>query len=180
MDKATRNLIQKATQDARQLLEAEFSRQLEGLYDILPDGTINAEPGSHLDAVQRIVRLKIVAAIEHEKAGGMSNGEAVSAYIRESSFTCLNRFVALKMLEARELTQECISRGEQSSGFKEFIGLAPGLTHLSDHGYRIYIESLFDEIGCEFTWLFDRRNPASLLWPRESVLFGSEGKIGIT
>jgi hypothetical protein len=30
MDKSTQNLIQKATQDARQLLEAEFSRQLAG------------------------------------------------------------------------------------------------------------------------------------------------------
>jgi len=29
MDKPTRNLIQKATQDARHLLEAEFSRHME-------------------------------------------------------------------------------------------------------------------------------------------------------
>ena len=49
----------------------------------------------------------------------------------------LNRFVALKMLEARELVQECVSQGDQSAGFKEFSGLAPGLLELqlNDHGY---------------------------------------------
>ena len=52
------------------------------------------------------------------------------------------------MLEARGLVHECISKGDQSSGFKEFWGLAPGLLNLpGDRSYRIYIESLFDEIG---------------------------------
>jgi hypothetical protein len=44
--------------------------------------------------------------------------------LRESAFTTLNRFVALKMLEARGIVLECVSRGELSSGFREFQGLA--------------------------------------------------------
>jgi hypothetical protein len=163
MDKPTRNQIRKATQDARTLLETEFRQQLEGIFDIHPDGTIAPEPGAHLDADQRILRQKIVAAIAHEKAGGMSDRDAVTAYLREASFTCLNRFVALKMLEARDLTQQCISKGELSSGFKEFCGLAPGLAELPDRGYRLYIESLFDELSTEIR---------VLLWPRKAVLDG--------
>jgi hypothetical protein len=170
MDKETRNRIQRATQDARALLEREYAEQLEGTFDIRLDGTIAAEPGAHLDAEQCVVRDKLVAAAEHWGAGGMSRAEAVAAYRREAAFTMLNRFVALKMLEARGLVQECLSRGEQSSGFKEFTGLAPGLVQLSDHGYRLYIESLFDEIGREVRVLFDRRDPASLLWPRRQAL----------
>ncbi len=170
MDKSKRNLIQKATQDARKLLEDEFGRQLEGTFDILPDGTVAPEPGEHLDPAQRIVRRKIVAAIEHEKAGGLSKKEAAAAYLREAAFTFLNRFVALKMVEARGLSLECVSKAEQSSGFKEFCGLAPGLAELPDKGYRLYIESLFDELSTEIKVLFDRRNPASLLWPRQKVL----------
>ncbi|MBT3258603.1 MAG: hypothetical protein HN366_19395 [Deltaproteobacteria bacterium] len=108
MEKQIRNLIQKATQDARNLLESEFNEQLEGVFDILPNGRIAPEPGEHLNAGQRIIREKVVAAIEHEKAGGVSDEEAVSNYLREASFTCLNRFAALKMLEARELVQELI------------------------------------------------------------------------
>jgi hypothetical protein len=172
MDKPTRNQIQKATQDARTLLEIEFRQQLEGIFDIHPDGSIAPEPGAHLDADQRILRQKIVAAIAHEKAGGMSDRDAVTAYFREASFTCLNRFVALKMLEARDLTQQCISKGELSSGFKEFCGLAPGLAELPDRGYRLYIESLFDELSTEIRVLFDRLSPASLLWPRKTALDG--------
>ena len=170
MDKDTRNRIQRATQDARALLEREYGEQLEGVFDIRLDGTIAKEPGSHLDARQRVLRTKLVAAVEHVRAGGIGPAEAVGAYLREAAFTTLNRFVALKMLEARGLVQECISRGDQSPGFKEFTGLAPGLVQLPDHGYRLYIESIFDEVGREVRVLFDRRDPASLLWPRRQAL----------
>ena len=170
MDKEVRNRIQRATQSVRSLLETEFAEQLEGLFDIGLNGTIANAPGDHLDGPQRVLRAKLVTAIEHEMAGGIAAAEAVGSYLREAAFTALNRFVALKMLEARGLVQECISKGEQSSGFKEFSGLAPGLLHLPDRGYRLYIESLFDEIGCEVRVLFDRRDPASLLWPRRQTL----------
>jgi hypothetical protein len=170
MDKTTRNLIQKATQDARRLIEKEYAEQLERTFDILSDGTIIGEPGAHLDAAQRLTREMIIAAVEHDHAKGTSPAESVATYLREAAFKTLNRFVALKMLEARGLVQECISKGEQSSGFKEFTGLAPGLTSIPDHGYRIYIESLFDEIGREVGVLFDRSDPASLLWLRRKAL----------
>jgi len=81
MDKQTRNLIQKATQDARNLLEIEFGEQLEGVFDILPNGQIAPEPGKHLNPGQRIIREKVVAAIEHEKAGGVSDSAAVDNYL---------------------------------------------------------------------------------------------------
>ena len=112
----------------------------------------------------------IVAAIEHKCAVGMKPGEAVTDYIRDAAFTALNRFVALKMLEARELVQECITKVDQSSGYKEFCGLAPGVALLPDNaGYRIYIESLFAELSTEMKVLFDRHDPASVLWPRRKT-----------
>lgn len=170
MDKDTRSQIQRATQNARSLLEREFAEQLEGTFDIRPDGTIAAVPGDHLDAEQRLIRQKLVAAITHHRTHAVSQAEAVDAYRREAAFTTLNRFVALKILEARQLVQPCISQGEQSSGFKEFTGLAPGLVQLPDKGYRLYIECLFDEIAREVQVLFDRRDPASLLWTRRQAL----------
>jgi len=171
VDKEVRNRIQKATQAARALLERDYAEQLGGVFDIHTDGTIATEPGSHLDAEQRVLRTKLVAAVDHQRAG-VKPGESVASYLRLAAFTMLNRFVALKMLEARELVQECVSRGDQSAGFKEFIGLAPGLVQIVDHGYRLYIESIFDEIGREVRVLFDRRDPAGLLWPRRQALLG--------
>lgn len=171
MDKDTRNLIQRATQDARRLLEREYREQLEGLYDVLPDtGEIAEAPGAHLDADGRFTRTRIVSAIGHERSKVPSDVEAVAAYLREAAFTTLNRFAALKLMEARRIVQECVSKGDQSAGFREFSGLAPGLGDLPDRGYRLYLECLFDEAGVEVGALFDRRHPTGLLWPRRPAL----------
>lgn len=172
MDKALRDDLRKATQSIRRLLETEFSEQLAGTFDILADGTLLPAPGPHLSVPQRLVREKLVAAITHKQSVCLSEQAAVAAYLREAAFTALNRFVALKMLEERGLVQECVSRGDESSGFKEFTALAPGLVQLPDKGYRLYIESLFDEIGQEVRVLFNRRDVASLLWPRRAALVG--------
>ncbi len=167
MDRDTRNAIERATQRARTILEDDFAAQLEGDFDVHRSGTVAPKAGAHLSAREVFQREKIIATIEHKRAAGMDAPQAVADYVRDAAFTTLNRFVALKMLEARELLQECITKGEQSSGYREFSGLAPGLLLLPDsEGYRIYIESLFDELSTEVKVLFDRRDPVSALWPK--------------
>src|SRR5436309_12052493 len=103
MDKDVRNSIEKATQRGRRLLEDDFAGQLEGVYDITESAPVAGKGGAHLTERQHLLRSKIVATIEHKQAAGMSSAEAVADYIRDSAFTALNRFVALKMLEARDL-----------------------------------------------------------------------------
>lgn len=170
MDKDTRNAIERATQKARKLLEEDFAAQLEGDFDVHQDGTVAAQAGKHLTARQAFARERVVAAIEHKRAAGMSPADAARDYLRDAAFTTLNRFVALKMLEARELVQECITKGEQSAGYREFCGMAPGLALLPEGaGYRLYIESLFDELSTEVKVLFDRRDPSSVLWPKRTT-----------
>jgi hypothetical protein len=171
VEKETRQRLERLTQQARRLLEQEFREQLEGRYDILLDGRIPLAPGAHLSARERVLWDKLVAAVAHKRSQGITSAAAVAAYLREAAFHTLNRFVALKMLEARKLVQECISRGEDSAGFKEFNALAPGLVALPDKGYRLYIETIFDEIAQEVRALFDRRDAATLLWPRRQALF---------
>ncbi|MEY3226788.1 MAG: hypothetical protein RLZZ536_1407, partial [Planctomycetota bacterium] len=172
MEQETRNALQKATQRIRRILEDEFAEQLEGTFDILASGKILPQAGAHLNARQVLTRQKLVDAIEHIRAGGRTPQEAVQQYTREAAFTFLNRFVALRMLESRGMLQECVSKGDQSAGFREFCGLAPGLAALEDGGYRLYLECLFDELSVEIKVLFDRRDSASLLWPRRGSLTG--------
>lgn len=173
MDKDKRNAIERATQRARKLLEEDFTSQLEGTFDVLRSGAVASKAGPHLTPRQVFQRDKIVATIEHKRSIGMSSVEAVVGYLRDAAFTTLNRFVALKMLEARELVQECITKGEQSAGYREFCGLAPGLALLPDSaGYRLYLESLCDELSTEIKVLFDRRDPASVLWPKRATFEG--------
>lgn len=172
MDDKVRSNLQNATQQARRLLERDIAEQLEGDFDILANGTIGDQPGSHLDDSQRLIRTKIVETIRHRADGSKKTeklADAVSDYIREAAFTILNRYIALKMLEERGLVQQCITKGDQSSGFKEFCLAAPGLAMLPDKGYRLYLECLFDELSIEVKILFDRHNHASLLWPRRNA-----------
>ena len=138
MDRDTRNAIERATQRARSLLQDDFSSQLEGTFDVLRSGVVAPDSGAHLSRRQAFQREKIVAAIDHKRAAGMKSVEAVADYLRDAAFTSLNRFVALKMLEARSLVLECISKGERSSGYREFGGMAPGVDLLPDGaGYRL-------------------------------------------
>lgn len=170
MDKEVRSAIERATQRARKLLEEDFAAHLEGDFDVHRDGAVAAKAGGHLSARQAFQRERIVAAIEHKRAAGMSAADAAGDYLRDAAFTTLNRFVALKMLEARDLVLECITKGEQSTGYREFCGMAPGLPLLPDSaGYRLYIESLFDELSTEVKVLFDRRDPSSVLWPKRAT-----------
>lgn len=170
MDKETRNAIERATQRARKLLEDDFASQLEGDFDVHRDGKVAAKAGGHLSVRQAFQRERIVAAVEHKRAAGMSPKDSVVDYLRDAAFTTLNRFAALKMLEARELVQECITKGETSAGYREFCGMAPGLPLLPDSaGYRLYVESLFDELSTEIKVLFDRRDTSSVLWPRRAT-----------
>ena len=170
MDKDTRNLLFNTTQAIRRLLEEEFSLQLEGTFDVHAEGRVAEQPGSQLSASERLVRCRIVEAIQHRLAVGESAAEAVRGFRSEAVFTFLNRLAALKMMEARALVLPCVSQGDQSQGFKEFSGLAPGLIELPDKGYRLYLECLFDEIGREVGVLFDRTDAASQLWPRRKAL----------
>jgi hypothetical protein len=170
LDKTTRNAIERATQKMRHLLEDEFEAQLESTFDILADGRIAEHGGPHLSPRQAFERQVLVAAIDRKHAAGLKPDEAVADYLRDAAFTFLNRFVALKMLEARGLLQQCVSRGSDSSGYAEFGGKAPGLPLLPDErGYRLYLESLFDELSTEIKVLFDRRDPAAILWPRHAA-----------
>ena len=177
MDKEIRNLLFTTTQAIRRLLVEEFSLQLEGTFDVHADGRIAEQPGAQLSASERLVRNRIVEAIQHRLAVDESPADAVRGFQAEAVFTFLNRLAALKMMEARGLVLPCVSHGDQSQGFKEFSGLAPGLIELPDKGYRIYLECLFDEIGREVGVLFDRTDAASQLWPRRNALEAALAKL---
>lgn len=171
MEKQQRSKLQTATQDARKLLEEEFRSQLLQTYDIDVEKVRWAEePGAHLQAEQRLIRDKLVAWIEHKEAQIHDRKEALLLALREMAFTALNRFVALKLMEARELVRPCVSGGLESAGFLEFTAVAQGLLADQESSYRLYLETIFEDLGRELRALFDPRDPASLLWPKRAAL----------
>ena len=169
MEKATRNAIDGATQRARKLLEEDFAEQLDGDFDVRRDH-IAERPGAHLSPRQAGQRDRIIKAIRHKQGAGFAEqNDALADYLHDAAFTTLNRFVALKMLEARGLVRQCVSKGEESAGYREFHMLAPSVPTLPG-GYRLYLESVFDELSTEVKVLFDRHDPAAVLWPRRSTV----------
>ena len=61
-------------------------------------------------------------------------------------------------------------RGDGSADLQEFCGLAPAIRILPvGAGYRLYIESIFDELSTEVKVLFDRRDVASVFWPKRQT-----------
>lgn len=171
MEKEQRTRLQKTTQDARRLLEEEFRSQLLQTYDIDVEKVRWAEePGAHLLAEQRLIREKLIAWIEHKEAQINDRKEALLLALREMAFTALNRFVALKLMEARELVRPCVSGGLESAGFLEFTAVAQGLLADQESSYRLYLETTFEDVSRELRALFDPRDPASLLWPKRTAL----------
>lgn len=166
MDKTTRNSIERFTQWARRLLQEDFTAQLDATYDLRQSHSFPESPGRHLSARQKADFRRILASLTHKAASGMPGPAALADYVRDASFTMLNRLVALKMLESQGLLRECISKGSNSSGYNEFTLLAEGLKTLPNGaGYRLYLECVFDELSSEIKVLFDRNDAASVLWP---------------
>jgi hypothetical protein len=151
---------------ARELLEREARDQLEGMFNILPSGEVLDEsPGDP------VLRSKLLDLIEHHKAAGASPKRAVDRVVRESAFTTLNRFAALKMAECRGIVRECVSDAIRSTGIRELADCAPGLHQACDDGgYRLLIESVMDEVSIDLQLLFDRRSPTTQLWPRPKAV----------
>lgn len=172
-DKTTRNRLQSFVNDARKVLEEEFTRQLQNDYGLDPaSGTVTPpENLRHLNDAQRETARILRATLAHYCAGGdMDAKQGLDRIVREQAFTVLNRLAALRMAEARGLLIESVGSGFQAKGFQLYARLAgTGLGETGD-AYRAYLFSVFDELSQDLPGLFDRFSPQGRLFPREAAL----------
>ncbi len=176
-DQTTRNRLARFVSDARALLAAEFTRQLQHEYGLDPEtGTVaDVETLTHLDDARRETARILRDTLNHYLASAPTQGvrarqEALQRIVREQAFTVLNRLSALRMAEARGLVIESVGKGYQSKGFQLYARLAgPALGETGD-AYRWYLLSLFDEFTVDLPVLFDRFSPQGRLFPRETTL----------
>ena len=75
-------------------------------------------------------------------------------------------------MEARELVRPCVSGGLESEGFTEFTAVAQGLVTDEEGSYRLYLETIFEDVSCELQMLFSPQETASLVWPKRTALLG--------
>lgn len=172
-DQTTRNRLQRFVNDARGVLEEEFTRQLQNNYGMDPNAGTVAELVSlrHITDAQRETARILRDTLAHYVAGGdTSVSQGLDRIVREQAFTVLNRLAALRMAEARGLLVESVGNGLQAKGFQLYARLAgTGLGETGD-AYRVYLFSVFDELAQDLPGLFDRYSHQGRLFPREAAL----------
>lgn len=172
-DQITRNRLQRFVNDARRVLEEEFTRQLQNDYGMDPiTGAIAALASlKHINDAQRETARILRDTLAHYTASGeMNASQGLDRIVREQAFTVLNRLAALRMAEARGLLVESVGNGFQAKGFQLYARLSgAGLGETGD-AYRTYLFSVFDELSQDLPGLFDRYSPQGRLFPREAAL----------
>jgi hypothetical protein len=172
-DQTTRNRLQRFVNDARRVLEEEFTRQLQSDFGLDPNSGAAAALSSlrHLNDAQRETARILRDTLAHYTASGeMNAAQGLDRIVREQAFTVLNRLAALRMAEARGLLVESVGNGFQAKGFQLYARLADtGLGETGD-AYRVYLFSVFDELAQDLPALFDRYSPQGRLFPREAAL----------
>lgn len=173
-DQTTRNRLQRFVTNARTLLSAEFTRQLQNEYGLNPEtGEVSdLSKLTFLDDARRETARVLRETMDHYLAAtpGADKIEILSRIVREQAFTILNRMAALRMAEARGILMESIGNGYQSKGFQLYSYMAGSALGESGKSYRTYIFSLFDEFSLDLKVLFDRFSPQGRLFPKDSTL----------
>ena len=190
MKSETVDAIHDVTLKARELLTMEVSRQLEGIYGLLPSGYHN--PAAEYPALGSIpgaaeTRGRLETHLADEQQAGLTAQQARDKLVKESSFTWLNRLVAFKMMETRRLLRQTVTRGQESNGFKMWLTEPGNEAHYRDYeagdlpqdglgegprqrAYRCFLLAQCARLAQEVRVLFDPDNLASRLCPRPQAL----------
>jgi hypothetical protein len=166
--------------DARDLLTTETRDLLEGVYGLQADGRLlplSKLPNLANDLEGQETHARLGCFLEDEVKAGLERREAVDKMVKEVAYTHLNRLVAFKMMEARKLIRQTVSRGKDSNGFKFYLADHPdeeAMWKSGDAGanaaYQHFLLWQCARVAREIKVLFDPANLPSHLFPRSSAL----------
>ena len=171
MDKSTRNAIERATQQARKLLDEDFSSQLEGTFDVLRSGVIAPSGGVHLSARQQFQRGqnrrrdRTQACRGDDRRGGGQQTMCAMPPLHRSTASSRSR-CSRRAASSRNASREVTS--PRASGSSSGSHQAPCSSRTTDTNSILRASSR--AVGQDIGVLFDRRDPAGLLWPRRQAL----------
>jgi hypothetical protein len=190
MDNTLIGHIASFTLESRKTLEKEASEQLEGLYGWLPDGTFaetSFYPAVRALAEAGAIRKSLEEYSFAEEQAGIAPKESRMKLVRETAFTWLNRFVALRMMEERGLVRTVLSKLHESAGYIFWLAEDENATEYTLHeegefpanpagegprhiAYRRFILKQCDSLAREVPVLFDTSDLPSRLFPRPVIL----------
>lgn len=181
MDQGTRNTLRNTVTQCRRLLEEATTQALQGRFGIFAvgrKGEIQVEEEArmtHLSEEDHACRRDLIDHLAHIASLGYKRSEALEQLIREIAFTHLNRLCAYKMMEARGLIREAVSRGLKSQGFFFYLADHSDIEKLHATGqqeaaYRHFLDWLGGTLSQEIGVLFNPNDPANRVYPPQRVI----------
>jgi len=192
MNRQSKSTIKSLVLTVRHKLEDDVGIQLKR-YGFAGERWLPLERLSHIqqDDQATVDHFRLKTALEQhlrridaapEKATPQQRTEAVDWFVREVTFTHLNRLAALKCLEVRRLIPEIITTrdayGGRSHAHYDYRNAHPDEGRQPDDALPAAIRCVCRQVYAEFKFLFDVGDPAtsrpppanSILWPSYPVL----------
>ncbi|MBT2696528.1 BREX-1 system adenine-specific DNA-methyltransferase PglX [Bacillus sp. ISL-40] len=158
----------------RTILEEDIENRLVTYGILMDDSWIEKDKLSLSDEQEQVYK-DLRDAIAKEMKGGLSETEALVSYIREVTYTYLNRIAALRVMEVRGLMEEVLVQREEYSnrsyGHRNFFEIAREFCKAqSDEGLSYYISLIFNEISSDIGLLFNTDDEYSIIGPSNQAL----------
>ncbi|WMM23480.1 BREX-1 system adenine-specific DNA-methyltransferase PglX [Tissierella sp. MB52-C2] len=175
MNAEQKKSIKSTILECRDILEEDIEQVLINYGIYINKDWVNLRDLKNLTEKQEKNRKNIEKAIEKLKKGGFEKDKAVIEYIKEVSYTYLNRLAALRVMEVRGLIDEIlIPRGEY--GNRSFIGsrfyevAREYCKYEMDGGLAYLLNIMFEEISEEIKMLFNTEDEYSFVTPSSTSL----------
>lgn len=158
----------------RTILERDIENRLITYGILIDEPWVEKEKLSLSDEQEQIYK-NLREAIGKEMKGGLSQKEALISYIREVTYTYLNRIAALRVMEVRGLIEEVLIQREEfggrSYGHRNFFEIARDYCKSqSDEGLSYFISLIFNEIASDIGLLFNTDDEYSIIVPSNQAL----------
>ena len=174
MDKQTKTKIKNLVLELRDDFEKEIKNRLNNIGIYLDKEWKDGRSLPHLEKKELENRRRVAAFIKREEKIGIDQKTATKEFIKETSYTWINRLLGLKCMECRGLIEEMITTrpeyGDRSRYHRNFRENHPDLAARPDDGLIPCLFSAFQEVTEEIKVLFDPENEYSLVIPRYPFL----------
>ena len=174
MDKQTKTKIKNLALALRDDLEKEIENRLDNIGIYVDKEWKDGRSLTHLSKDEIEKRKRVAAFIKREEKIGLDQKKATSEFIKEASYTWINRLLGLKCMESRGLIEEVITTrseyGGRSKRHRDFRDKNPDKAAQPDDALTACLFSAFEEVTEEIKVLFDPKNEYSLVIPRYPTL----------
>ena len=161
--------------ECRDILEKDIEQVLINYGIYINKDWVNLRDLTNITEEQENNRKNIEKAIEKLEKGGFKRDKAVMEYIKEVSYTYLNRLAALRVMEVRGLIDEIlvprVEYGNRSFINSRFYEVAREFCkYETDGGLGYLLNIMFNEISEEIKILFNTEDEYSFITPSSAGL----------